>query len=65
MTLNYYYLDISISDIGINFDPIYNLISDYFEKVKYKQSIPSKFNVLILKSVISKNKCKQVEKCVK
>lgn len=36
LTLDYYYLNISISNIVINFDQINYLMRDYFEETKYK-----------------------------
>lgn len=41
LALNYYYSNITISD-AINFDQVSNSIRNYFERVKYKQSISSK-----------------------
>lgn len=36
LALDYYYLNISISVIAINFNQIYNSIRNYFERVEYK-----------------------------
>lgn len=37
--LNYYYSNISISAVVMNFDQICNFIRNYFEEVKFKQSV--------------------------
>lgn len=42
LTLDYYYSNINISAIVLNFDQICNSIRNYFEKAKYKQSVFSK-----------------------
>ena len=39
LVLNYYYSNISISAITLNFDQVCNSIKNYFEGVEYKQSI--------------------------
>lgn len=64
LALDYYYSNININAITINFDQVYNSIKNYFNGAKYKQSIFSKQNGLTLKSVISKRKGKLIEKCL-
>ena len=65
LALNYYYSNISISTIAMNFNQVCNFIKNYFKEAKYKQSIFLKWNGLILKSVISKSKSKPIKKCLK
>ena len=65
LVLDYYYSNISIYAIVINFDQVCNSIKNYFEGVKYKQSVLLKKNKLIFKSVISKSKVKPMEEYLK
>lgn len=36
LALDYYYLNINISAVNINFDQVYNSIKNYFKKAEYK-----------------------------
>lgn len=42
LALDYYYLNISVSTIAINFNQVCNSIRNYLKGTKYKQSILSK-----------------------
>lgn len=42
LALDYYYFNISISTVALNFDQVCNSIRNYFEGIEYKQSILSK-----------------------
>lgn len=64
LALDYYYSNISTISIIINFNEVCNSIRNYFEGAEYKQSIFSKWNKLTVKSIISKNKDKSMEKCL-
>lgn len=65
LALDYYYSNISTSIIAMNFDQVCNSISNYFKRVKYKQSVFLKWNKLTLKLVISKSESKPIEECLK
>lgn len=64
LVLDYFYSNISISVVTMNFNQVCNFIRNYFEEAKYKQNIFSKWNKLTLKSIISKSKGKPIEKCL-
>ena len=60
LALNYYYSNISVSIVTINFDQVCNFIRNYFKGAEYKQSVFLKWNKLTFKLVISKNKGKLI-----
>ncbi len=65
LTLDYYYSNMS-TDVLIIFDEVCFSMRNYFEDVEYRRSILSKWNNLILKSIIikSENESKFIEKCL-
>ncbi len=65
LTLDYYYSNMS-SDILIIFDEVCFSLRNYFENAEYKRSILSKWNNLILKSIMikSENENKFIEECL-
>lgn len=64
LALNFYNSNMSMSVVAMNFDHVYNSIKNDFEEDKYNQSVFLKWNRLKIKSVISKNKSKLIEKCL-
>lgn len=60
-TLDYYYSNIDITGLTINFDQICYPIQVYFEIIKYYKSILFKQNFIILRLIIIANKDKIIK----
>lgn len=65
LALDYYYSNIIISAVIMNFDHVSNSFRNYFKEAEYKQSVYLKWNGLKLKSIISKNEGKPIEEYLK
>jgi hypothetical protein len=63
LTLDYYYSNMSI-DILIIFDEVCFSMRNYFEDAEYRRDILFKWNNLILKSMMTSNEDKSIEKCL-
>ncbi len=62
LALNHYYAN--IINKYLNFNGIYNAITNYFEGPEYKRSVLSKWNSTSLRSVINNNVGKSTEECL-
>jgi hypothetical protein len=63
LAFDYYYSNMS-TDIFIIFDEVCFSMRNYFEGAEYRRSILSKWNNLILKSVMTSNEDKSIEECL-
>ena len=61
LALDYYYLNIGITSLTMNFDQVCYLIRAYFEGAEYKRSILSKWNSITLWSTMTGNEGKSME----
>ncbi len=61
LALDYYYSNIGITGLTMNFDQVCYLIRAYFEDAEYKRSILSKWNSIILRSTMTRNEGKSIE----
>lgn len=61
LALDYYYSNISITGLTMNFDQVCYLIRAYFEGAEYKRSILSKWNSITLRSTMTENEGKTME----
>ncbi len=65
LTFDYYYSNMFTSTVTvITFDEICFSMRNYFEDAEYRRGILSKWNNLILKSVMTSNEGKSVEECL-
>ncbi len=62
LALDYYYSNIGITGLTMNFDQVCYLIRAYFESDEYKRSILSKWNFITLRLTMTGNKGKSMEK---
>jgi hypothetical protein len=63
LALDYYYSNMSTETL-ITFDEVCFSMRNYFEDVEYRRGILSRWNNLILKSVMTSNESKSVEECL-
>src|SRR6266576_2639233 len=56
LALNHYYTNLKNVTITLLFDQIYNATYHYFKGPKYRRGILGQWNLITLKSVISKSK---------
>jgi lipopolysaccharide biosynthesis protein len=65
LTFDYYYSNMFTSTVAvITFDEVCFSMRNYFEDVEYRRDILFKWNNLILKSMMTSNEDKSVEKCL-
>ncbi len=65
LALDYYYSNMFTSIIiVITFDEVCFSMKNYFEDVEYRRDILSRWNNLILKSVMTSNESKSIEECL-
>ena len=64
LALDYYYSNINTNALALNFDQVCNSIRNYLKRTEYKQTFLSEWNELTLKSIISTNEGKLMEKCL-
>ncbi len=61
LALDYYYLNIGITGLTMNFDQVYYLIWVYFEDTRYTRRILSKWNSITLQLTLTGNNGKSME----
>ena len=61
ITFNFYYKN---KATYTTFNNIYNAIYNYFKGLKYKHRVLTKWNAIMLKTVIIKSKGKSIEDCL-
>ena len=55
LALDHYYINLKNITITLLFDQIYNVIHHYFKGPEYRRGILGQWNLITLKSVISKS----------
>jgi hypothetical protein len=64
LALNYYYSNVINSKASLTFDNVCVSKTNYFEDTEYRRSILNKWNNITLKTMMSFNKSKSMNKCL-
>jgi hypothetical protein len=64
LTLNYYYSNVINNKASLTFDDVCVFIMSYFEDAEYKRNILNKWNNITLKTMMSFNEEKSMNKCL-